>query len=223
MTFSAPRPVLTAALALTLALGACSTSTEPVSEPPASPTTSSPTRDLEGTTAEDPAGATAAQTSHNSMDTQFAQQMIVHHEGAVEMAQLAQERAITPQVQDLAGQIEAAQDPEIELMHTWLQAWGEPSMPEDDMADMGHGDMGTTMQMEGMTQQEAMAELESHSGQEFDRRFLELMIEHHRGAILMAEGALTEGQDPQAQELAQQVVADQEAEIDVMEQMLEDL
>lgn len=205
MTSSAPRPVLTATLALTLVLGACSTQTGTDDDPPT-------------TTA-----ATAARTSHNAMDTQFAQQMIVHHEGAVEMAQLAQERAATPQVQDLAGQIEAAQGPEIELMHTWLQAWGEPPAPEDDMADMGHGDMGTTMQMEGMTQEEAMAELESHSGQEFDRRFLELMIEHHRGAILMAEGALAEGQDPQAQELAEQVVADQEAEIDVMEQMLEDL
>ena len=209
MTFSAPRPVLTATLALTLVLGACSSQTGTDDDPPTLTATATATA--------------AVQTSHNAMDTQFAQQMIVHHEGAVEMAQLAQERAATPQVQDLAGQIEAAQGPEIELMHTWLQAWGEPPAPEDDMADMGHGDMGTTMQMEGMTQQEAMAELESHSGQEFDRRFLELMIEHHRGAILMAEGALAEGQDPQAQELAQQVVADQEAEIDVMEQMLEDL
>lgn len=203
MTSSSPRPVLTAALALTLTLGACSTSTETEDDAPAAGT---------------------VQTSHNSADTQFAQQMIVHHEGAVEMAGMAQERAVTPEVQDLAGQIEGAQGPEIEVMRAWLEEWDEPAAPEDDMGGMDHGDMDPAMmEMDGLSQEEAMAELGSLSGEEFDRRFLELMIEHHRGAVMMAEMAQTGGQDPQAQDLAEQVVQDQQAEIERMEQLLEDL
>ncbi|MFK5635446.1 MULTISPECIES: DUF305 domain-containing protein [unclassified Ornithinimicrobium] len=160
------------------------------------------------------------------MDTQFAQQMIVHHEGAVEMSLLAQENAVTPEVRDLADQIEAAQGPEIERMKSWLQEWGEPAGPEGDlegMEGMDHGDMGSAMEMEGMSQEEAMADLGSVSGAQFDHRFLELMIEHHRGAVTMAQAALADGQDPGAQELAEQVVQDQEAEIERMEQLLEDL
>ena len=148
----------------------------------------------------------------------FAQMMIVHHEGAIEMAQLAQEQAVTPEVQELAAQIEAAQGPEIELMQSWLQQWGEPAASEDDMAGMGHGDT-SGMEMDGMTQEEAMAELEGLSGEAFDARFLELMIEHHRGAVTMAQTALDEGQHPDVQELAEQVVTDQEAEIEHMEQL----
>lgn len=203
MTSSSRRPILTAALAVALSLGACSTSTDTAGDPPATGT---------------------VQTSHNSVDTQFAQQMIVHHEGAVEMAGMAQERAATPEVQDLAGQIEAAQGPEIEVMRAWLEEWDEPAAPEDDMGGMDHGDMGSAaMEMDGLSQEEAMAELGSLSGVEFDRRFLELMIEHHRGAVMMAEMAESDGQDPQAQDLAEQVVQDQEAEIEHMEQLLEDL
>jgi uncharacterized protein (DUF305 family) len=206
VTSSSARAVLTATLASALVLGACSADT--------------------GTDDSPPSTTAAAQTSHNSMDTQFAQQMIVHHEGAVEMAQLAQENAVTPEVQDLAGQIEAAQGPEVELMQSWLQEWGEPTEAEGDvggMEGMDHGDMGSAMEMDGMSQEEAMADLGSVSGAEFDRRFLELMIEHHRGAVMMAQAALADGQDPKAQELAEQVVADQEAEIERMEQLLEDL
>ena len=193
----------TGALALTAFLAGCGDSTESAGGRSTATTTDS---------------EQAAQ-EHNEADAMFAQMMIVHHEGAVEMAQLAQEQAVTPQVQELAGQIEQAQGPEIELMQSWLQQWGEPAAADDDMAGMGHGDSGG-MEMDGMSQEEAMAELQTLSGEAFDARFLELMIEHHRGAVTMAQTALDEGQHPDVQELAEKVVTDQEAEIEQMEQLL---
>ncbi len=84
---------------------------------------------------------------------------------------------------------------------------------------MDHGGMD----MEGMSQEEAMAELESLSGAEFDQRFLELMIAHHRGAVDMAQEELDGGENPQALELAQTIIDDQQAEITEMEQLLETL
>jgi uncharacterized protein (DUF305 family) len=193
----------TTALALTALLAACGDSTEPAGA---------------GSTATTTTDAEQGAQEHNEDDAMFAQMMIVHHEGAIEMAQLAQEQAVTPEVQELAGQIEQAQGPEIELMQSWLQQWGEPAAADDDMAGMDHGDSGG-MEMDGMSQEEAMAELQTLSGEAFDARFLELMIEHHRGAVTMAQTALDEGQHPDVQELAEKVVTDQEAEIEQMEQL----
>lgn len=147
----------------------------------------------------------------------FAQMMIVHHEGAIEMSELAVERADSDEVRSLAEGISAAQGPEIEQMTSWLEAWGEDT--QTDMGGMGH----SGMDMEGMSQEEAMGELGDLSGADFDTRFLELMTAHHQGAIEMAEAELADGENPQALDLAEQIIADQEAEIEQMEQMLQDL
>ena len=194
--------VATAALTLTALLAACGDSTDPAGGGSTATTTQ----------------AEQSEQANNQADTMFAQMMIVHHEGAIEMAQLAQERAVTTPVQDLAGEIDQAQGPEIELMRSWLQEWGEPTASGDDMGHMGHGDT-SGMEMDGMSQEEAMAELEGLTGEAFDSRFLELMIEHHRGAVAMARTALAEGQHPDVRQLAEQVVTDQEAEIERMGQL----
>lgn len=88
-------------------------------------------------------------------------------------------------------------------------------MPSGGMDHTGHGGMD----MDGMSQDEAMAELEGLSGTEFDRRFLELMVAHHEGAFEMAQTQLADGESPQALELAQQIIDDQQAEISQMEDM----
>src|SRR5690606_39526011 len=184
--------------------------------------------DGEQTTPEEPAagtateettdGATEAEDVHNDADTMFAQMMIVHHEGAIEMADLAVEKADSEEVRSLAERISAAQGPEIEQMTSWLETWGEETSP------MGHEGMDHGgMDMEGMSQEEAMAELESLSGAEFDQRFLELMIAHHRGAVDMAQEELDGGENPQALELAQKIIDDQQAEITEMEELLQGL
>lgn len=157
-----------------------------------------------------PASGEASDT-HNAADTMFAQMMIVHHQGAIEMADLAVEKAESEEVRSLAEGISAAQGPEIERMTSWLEAWGEET-------SMGGMNMG--MDMEGMSQEEVMAELAGLSGGDFDRRFLELMVAHHRGAVDMAQTQIESGQDPEAVALAEQIVADQEAEIAKMQDML---
>lgn len=167
-----------------------------------------------------PAATTEAQVSeqHNDADTTFAQMMIVHHEGAIEMAELATERAENPDVVALAERIAQAQGPEIEEMTTWLNAWGE------DVEPMDHGGMDMNgMDMNGMSQEEMMTHLEGLSGEEFDAAFLEGMIAHHEGAVEMAETELADGENPEELALAEKIIADQEAEITEMEELLSQL
>lgn len=173
-------------------------------------------------TAESPTETTdagAVDAEHNDADTKFAQMMIVHHQGAIEMADLAVDKAASDEVRALAERISAAQGPEIDEMTSWLEAWGEEGPEDADMGGMDHG--GTDMG--GMDMESAMAELEGLSGADFDRAFLEMMTEHHRGAIEMAETEVADGSNPQAVALAEKIIEDQAAEIAEMEQMLQEL
>lgn len=155
---------------------------------------------------------TAAEFNH--ADVRFAQMMIPHHEQAVEMAELADGRA-GEEVQALAEEIEAAQGPEIEQMNDLLESWGEE--PMDDMGGMDHDGMDG---MDGMMSEQQMADLEQAEGDAFDTMFLEMMIEHHEGAIAMAETEIEKGANPEAQELAQEIIDAQRAEIEQMNDML---
>ena len=155
-------------------------------------------------------------SAHNDADVTFVQGMIPHHEGALEMAQLAEGRAQDPRVLDLASRIEAAQDPEIETMTGWLEDWGQSE--SDDMGGMDHGsgdmDMGMDMDMSG---------LEAASGAEFDRMFLEMMTEHHQGAVDMAKTEIADGQNADAIALAREIETSQTAEIQEMQTLLTEL
>lgn len=168
-------------------------------------------------------GAPTTQTSpadgHNAADAEFAQMMIVHHQGAIEMAELAIANAATDEVRALGERIAAAQGPEIDLMSGWLDTWGEAQPSDADMGGMGH----EGMDMEGMDQQEVMDELSGLSGTEFDKRFLELMVDHHRGAIEMAETARDEGLNADVVHLAGKIIDDQTAEITEMENLARSL
>ncbi len=170
------------------------------------------------------AAATVSEV-RNAADVEFAQQMIVHHRGAIEMAALAADRAQSPEVQALAEQIQAAQAPEIDVMSGWLQTWGE-EVPEDAGMDHGamgdHGDM-SDMDMPGMMSPEQMQQLEQAEGAAFDRIFLELMTEHHRGAVEMAQAEQEAGENPEAIALAEQIETSQVQEIDRMQQLRESL
>ncbi|MGN8552475.1 UNVERIFIED_CONTAM: DUF305 domain-containing protein [Microbacterium sp. SLM126] len=145
----------------------------------------------------------------DSADVMFAQMMIPHHEQAVEMSDVLLEKdGIDEDVTALAERIKAAQQPEIELMEEWLDDW-EAEMPMDGM---DHGD--------GMMSQGDMDALEDATGDEASALFLEQMIEHHEGAIIMAEGEVGAGQNPDAVALAEKIIDDQTAEIEEMEQLL---
>ncbi|MFS0700088.1 DUF305 domain-containing protein [Cellulomonas sp. 179-A 4D5 NHS] len=197
------RRLTAAAAALTLAatLAACSGQTDPGGTEPAEQETT--------------ASETADAAAHNEADTEFAQMMIAHHQGAIEMAQMAVEKATNPEVKALAEQIEAAQDPEIEQMTGWLEAWGEETTAMDH-GGMDHGGM----QMDGMDQEQAMSELASLEGAAFDQRFLELMTAHHEGAVAMSEQQLEEGENADALQLARKIIDDQTVEITEMQNLL---
>ncbi|WP_017607844.1 DUF305 domain-containing protein [Nocardiopsis xinjiangensis] len=156
-----------------------------------------------------PSGADSAeQEQHNEADVEFARMMIPHHEQAVEMADLAEDRA-GDEVGELSEEIRGAQGPEIEQMQQMLQDWGA-----DSGEDMDHSGM------EGMLSDEQMEELAASEGEEFDTLFLELMIEHHEGAVDMAGTVLEEGTAPEAQQLAEEIEQAQQEEIEQMQTML---
>ena len=129
-----------------------------------------------------------ATAQFNDADVTFAQGMLPHHQQAVEMAQLATDRAADPRVQDLAARVEAAQAPEIETLSGWLEAWGAEATSSTGMdhGNMDHGDMG------GMMSDEDMGALANVSGAEFDRMFLEMMTAHHDGGVQQAETEIAE-------------------------------
>ncbi|OQO94594.1 DUF305 domain-containing protein [Saccharomonospora piscinae] len=164
--------------------------------------------------------ASAQQDSLNRADVMFARQMIPHHEGAIDMAALAEHRTGNTEVLDLAERIEQAQGPEIDQLDAWLEARdvepgdGPGGMPGNEHGDMGHGEMP------GMGADD-MAALEEADGAEFDELFLELMIEHHQGAIRMSEAVLAKGSDPEPRALAQDIIEAQQAEITEMRSLLE--
>ena len=129
-------------------------------------------------------------------DITFAQLMIPHHEQAVQMADMALQQATSPEVTDLATQIKAAQDPEIQQMRGWLQQWGAPEQM-DGVDGMDHGDMDMGGQTAGgMMSDEDMGALMDASGADFDRMWLTMMIAHHEGAIEMAEQVKAQSTNP---------------------------
>ncbi|MEQ7010808.1 DUF305 domain-containing protein [Actinopolymorpha sp. B17G11] len=167
-----------------------------------------------------PGDTTSAKAAFGDADVEFAQGMIPHHRQAVEMAELAPTRAQSPQVKELAAQIKRAQDPEIKTMSGWLRSWGE-EVPEDTGdTGMDHGGMDMGEDMPGMMSGEQMADLEAAKGAAFDRMFMELMIDHHEGAIEMAETEQRDGENTAAKKLAATIEKAQTAEIAQMRKLL---
>ncbi|EFL31802.1 lipoprotein [Streptomyces viridochromogenes DSM 40736] len=158
--------------------------------------------------------------AHNAQDVSFAQGMIPHHRQALEMARLADGRASSGAVKDLAARIEKAQDPEIKTMTGWLKSWGEDvpaaggGMEGMDHSGSGHGGMP------GMMGEADMAELEKSSGNAFDTKFLALMVEHHQGAVEMATVEKSKGGYGPAKAMAEDIITAQNAEIGEMNKLL---
>ncbi|GIF42342.1 DUF305 domain-containing protein [Actinoplanes xinjiangensis] len=156
--------------------------------------------------------AASAGATFNDADVMFAQMMIPHHQEAVEMAAMADGRAASAQVKDLAAKIKAAQQPEIDTMTGWLTAWGRAPMP-DMSGGMDHG-------MPGDMSDADMAALYDAKGAAFDKQFLTLMVEHHEGAVEMGQEQVAKGSNPEAKALAAKIITDQQAEIATMKQLL---
>lgn len=163
----------------------------------------------------------------NRADVDFATAMIPHHAQALQMALLAQDRPLSPEVRALVDQVQAAQTPEVETMTTWLMDWDEevPATAMDhanaghDMDDMGGDAPGHDMP--GMMSGEQMAELEAASDADFPTLWMEMMIEHHEGAITMARTEQADGRFADAIALARSIASSQAEEIDTMKALLD--
>ncbi|MBX3196203.1 MAG: DUF305 domain-containing protein [Microbacteriaceae bacterium] len=150
----------------------------------------------------------------NDADVTFATGMIAHHEQAIEMADLLLDKeGVDERVIDLALDIKAAQQPEIDTMTSWLADWGQST--DSGMNGMNHGD--------GMMSDTDMSDLEAATGPEAARLFLEQMTQHHEGAIAMAQTELSTGQNLDALTLAQTIIDAQTAEIATMREILDTL
>jgi uncharacterized protein (DUF305 family) len=160
-----------------------------------------------------------ADAAFNATDVGFAQGMIPHHGQAIEMADMALDRSDDADVIRLATAIKAAQQPEIDELSTWLEGWDQV-VPDQDMG--ADHDMGGTsgMMMGGMMSSADMERLDAARGSEFDRMWLEMMIQHHEGAIDMANDEIEGGKFAAAKRMATSIVASQQAEIDEMEGLI---
>ncbi|MFC8593237.1 DUF305 domain-containing protein [Streptomyces atroolivaceus] len=158
--------------------------------------------------------APASQGRHNAADITFAKGMIPHHRQAVEMADLAPDRAESVEVKKLAEEIKKAQDPEIKTLSGWLASWGEQVPAEGAMDHSMHGTEG------GMMTAEEMDSLKQSSGKAFDTAFMEMMIKHHEGAVAMAKTQKADGAYPKAKVMADAITTSQTAEIATMNSLL---
>ena len=156
----------------------------------------------------DDAGSSSQDTAGNGTDRAFVKEMIPHHESAIEMAKMAEERGESTFVKQLADNIIRSQEAEIVELKREDEGL-ENAGVEVGSLDMGHDMMG----MDGDT-----SKLES--ADPFDPEFLNLMIPHHEGAIGMAKVELEKGKDPELREIAQQIIDAQEREISEMREQL---
>jgi uncharacterized protein (DUF305 family) len=157
-------------------------------------------------------------------DVDFMAGMIHHHAQAIVMAKLAPSHGASSPVLTLAGRIINAQTDEITLMSNWLRDHDQPvPEPTPTGMKMKMGGEEHVMLMPGMLTEEQMKQLEAARGQEFDKLFLQLMIQHHSGAVQMVKDLFNTygaGQDETVFKLASDANTDQTTEIGRMQQML---
>ena len=142
-------------------------------DPSASPMSQMPSASP-GSTDTSPSASAAAQ--FNDFDVMFVQGMIPHHKQAVEMSStLLKKSGISADTTALAKQIQAAQQPEITTMESWLKTWGKTV--DDGMGGMNHGGMG-----DGMATDAQMKAFDQTKGSAAEKMYLEMMTKHHQGA-----------------------------------------
>lgn len=165
----------------------------------------------------------------NDADVGFATDMIPHHAQALVMVDMTRGRDLDPEFKTLTQQISDAQGPEIELMAQWLRDWDQP-IPEtsrDHVNAEGHSSMDgmggmDSDEMPGMMSDAELDELDSSIGSSFESMWLTMMIEHHEGAIEMAQAEVADGKYADSLALAQDIITAQEGEITQMKAMLDE-
>lgn len=156
-------------------------------------------------------------------DIEFMRGMIMHHAQAVEMTALIETRTDNKELRLLGARISQSQSDEINFMKRWLATRDEPTEMVMEMGDMSDMDHGSHIMMPGMLSRKQMAALRRARGVEFDKLFLEGMIQHHKGALVMVKEMFDtagSGQDAELFNFATDVDSGQRAEIKIMQTML---
>jgi uncharacterized protein (DUF305 family) len=149
-------------------------------------------------------------------DLRFIDGMTVHHQGGVNMAKEVLAKSKRPKMKKLATNIIVAQNREINQMKELRKTWyaKADSTPMAYHAQMGHMMAMTPEQMQNMMMSMDLGAADD----QFDLRFLNAMIPHHEGALVMAEDALKKSKRPEMKKLSQEILASQKQEIEQMKQ-----
>ena len=161
--------------------------------------------------------ARIADSGFTEQDVRFLQDMVAHHQQAVDMSVLASNRTNNEPLLDIANRIGVGQRDEIDLMNAWLSDRGQPLTRE-----MSEHSMMEHHQKMGMASAEAMQELANASGNDFDSLFLELMMRHHEGALKMIKDLLKApgtAHDPMLYQFVTDIRNEQKSEIDRLDQL----
>jgi uncharacterized protein (DUF305 family) len=146
----------------------------------------------------------SAKVAGNATDRAFVAEMVPHHRSAVEMASVARREATSSFVETLAADITRSQNAEIAQMQRVDRQLAD--------ADIEKGDLGIDDHMMGMDKRADMLE----GAKPFDARFIAMMVPHHEGAIAMARVELAKGASPELKQLAQNIIAAQQREVQQM-------
>jgi uncharacterized protein (DUF305 family) len=149
-----------------------------------------------------------------NVDLRFIDAMTPHHQGAVVMAKEALQKSKRPEILKLAQDIIKAQDREIAQMKQWRKTWyaKEGDTPMAWSADMGHMMAMSASQKQGMMMSQNLGAADAG----FDLRFIDAMIPHHEGALVMAKEILGKSKRPEIKKLAQDILTSQQIEIKQM-------
>lgn len=149
----------------------------------------------------------------SSADVGFLQDMILHHEQAVRIAATGAAVATESTVRHFSREVLIFQQYEIGLMEAWLQRWGYPRVADRGMVMGWMGHPVPPEEMAGLATDDELEQLERASGRDVDALFLQLMTEHHRGGVHMAEAAGSRVRDAAVRDLANRMARNQRKEI----------
>src|SRR5688572_8644791 len=152
-------------------------------------------------------GCASAGPDPAEVDQAFISGMALHHEEAVEMAELASHEAEHPELRELAHHMVEAQEKEIKKLTSAYEDNFDADLPHDvtpGLTPLGIPHAAAAIHAEMWMLEEA---------EEFDAEFIDMMIHHHQGAIRMARVMEKKGGDSDMKELATEIIESQSSEI----------
>jgi uncharacterized protein (DUF305 family) len=161
----------------------------------------------------------------NSPEAGFARDMSTHHQQAVEMSFLVRQNSDDQEINAFAYDILNTQATQRGMMRGWLQLWDVPQFQSGPPMQWAggmesHATSGSSTRMAGMATESEMQRLANATGNEAEKLFLELMIDHHIGGVDMAEAVLERSDHPVVTRLAEKMVSGQEVEVMYMRDLL---